>query len=161
MCNLECVWEVRLRFPNARFAFALFFFFFLSWNIWLFLWTVYNMHRLQIYKFYFLTTFLLKIGPTILFTYLKIILLQYFSIFSFQLYPNGPLVVRGLGWTIDSNILGSIPIRNSSRLLNTRSWWVKLCIHSLLFRRGLKDLALVRFQKKEKNCENDSFFLNF
>ena len=31
-------------------------------------------------------------GLTILFTHLKIILLQCFSVFSFQLYPNGPLV---------------------------------------------------------------------
>ena len=43
------------------------------------------------YKFYFSVTFSLKMGPTILFTHLKIILLQCFSvsIFSFQLYPNG------------------------------------------------------------------------
>ena len=43
------------------------------------------------HKFHFSATFSLKMGPTILFTYLKIILLQFFSIFSFQLYPNGPL----------------------------------------------------------------------
>ena len=39
----------------------------------------------------------LKMGPTVLFTHLKIILLQYFqfSIFNFnknKLYPNGPLI---------------------------------------------------------------------
>ena len=33
-------------------------------------------------------------GLTVLFTYLKIILLQRFSVFSFQLYPNGPLCQR-------------------------------------------------------------------
>ena len=31
------------------------------------------------YKYYFLTTFSLNVGPTILFTHLKIILLQYFQ----------------------------------------------------------------------------------
>ena len=41
---------------------------------------------------------ILKMGPTVLFTHLKIILLQYFVflVFSFQqnkLYPNGPLVL--------------------------------------------------------------------
>ena len=35
-------------------------------------------------------------GPMVLFAHLKIILLQYFSIFSFQLYPNGPLVLKVL-----------------------------------------------------------------
>ena len=34
--------------------------------------------------------FSLKLGLTILFTHLKIILLQYFSVFNFQLYPNRP-----------------------------------------------------------------------
>ena len=68
----------------ARFAFLLFFFFFMSRNIWFFMWTVHGVHCLRIYKFYFLATFSLKMGHTILFTYLKIILLQYFSIFSFN-----------------------------------------------------------------------------
>ena len=36
----------------------------------------------------------IKMGSTVLFTYLKIILLQCFSVFSFQLYPNGPLCQR-------------------------------------------------------------------
>ena len=36
----------------------------------------------QIHKFHFSATFSLKMGPTILFTHLKIILLQYFSVFS-------------------------------------------------------------------------------
>ena len=55
------------------------------------------MHCLWIHKYHFLLTFLflstfsLKMGTMILFTHLKIILLQYFSVlvFSFQLYPNG------------------------------------------------------------------------
>ena len=42
------------------------------------------------HKFHFSATFSLKIGLTVLFTHLKIILLQYFSVYSFQLYPNGP-----------------------------------------------------------------------
>ena len=42
------------------------------------------------HKFYFSTTFSLKMGLMVLFTHLKIILLQYFSVFSFQLYPTDP-----------------------------------------------------------------------
>ena len=51
------------------------------------------MHCSLTHKFHFSATFSLKMGPTVLFTHLKIILLQYFSIFSFsfQLYPNEPL----------------------------------------------------------------------
>ena len=45
-------------------------------------------------------------------------------------------------WIIESNILGSIPIRNSSGLLNTQFWWVKLCIHGLLYLRGSKGFCL-------------------
>ena len=59
------------------------------------LYTVYRTHN------HFIQKKILKIGPTVLFTHLKIILLQYFSVFSFsfqfsvsvfsfQLYPNGP-----------------------------------------------------------------------
>ena len=33
-------------------------------------------------------------GLMVLFTHLKIILLQFFLVFSFQLYPNGPLSNR-------------------------------------------------------------------
>ena len=45
-----------------------------------------SVHCSQTYKFYFLVTFSLKMGHTVLFTHLKIILLQYFqfSIFSFS-----------------------------------------------------------------------------
>ena len=50
------------------------------------------MHYSWTHKFHFSATFSLKSGPTVLFTYLKIILLQYFLVFSFQLYPNGPLI---------------------------------------------------------------------
>ena len=45
------------------------------------------------HKPHFSATFSLKMGPTVLFTHLKIILLQCFSVFSFQLYPNGTLVI--------------------------------------------------------------------
>ena len=43
-------------------------------------------HRacLRVHKFHFSTTFSLKMSSTVLFTYLKIILLQCFSVFSFQ-----------------------------------------------------------------------------
>ena len=39
---------------------------------------------LQTYKFHFSVIFSLKMGLTVLFTHLKIILLQYFSVFSFS-----------------------------------------------------------------------------
>ena len=42
------------------------------------------MYCLRTHKFHFSVTFSLKMGPTVLFTHLKIILLQYFSIFSFS-----------------------------------------------------------------------------
>ena len=41
-------------------------------------------HCSRIHKYHFLSTFSLKIGPIILFTHLKIILLQCFSVFSFN-----------------------------------------------------------------------------
>ena len=55
-------------------------------NIWLS--SMYGVHCLRTHKLHFLVTFSLKMGPMILFTHLKIILLQCFSVFSFQLYPN-------------------------------------------------------------------------
>ena len=45
---------------------------------------VHIVHYSWTHKFHFSATFSLKIGPTILFTHLKIILLQYFSIFNFS-----------------------------------------------------------------------------
>ena len=56
--------------------------------------TVHGTHNHFIQKKYI---YILKMRPTALFTYLKIILLQYFqfSVFSFtknKLYPNGPIV---------------------------------------------------------------------
>ena len=44
--------------------------------------SVHTVHYSRTHKFYFSTIFSLKISPTVLFTYLKIILLQCFSIFS-------------------------------------------------------------------------------
>ena len=82
-------------------VFLLLFFFFLarvcetccyclnsSSKVWLFL-TLFNqlvhsVHCLWTHKFHFSITFSLKMGLTILFIYLKIILLQYFSIFNFN-----------------------------------------------------------------------------
>ena len=54
--------------------------------------SMHTVHCSRIHKFHFSVTFSLKMGSTILFTHLKIIFLQYFSVFSFsfQLYPNGP-----------------------------------------------------------------------
>ena len=104
---LVCVREVRLRFPNARFALSiLFFFFFLhafvrptrllfmnsSCKVWLFPLFQHKFYCLRTHKYHFSATSSLKMGPTLLFTRLKVILLQYFSvsIYNFQLYPNGP-----------------------------------------------------------------------
>ena len=97
------VWEPRLR---LRLHISVFFFFFFTrlWDlqllfmhkVWLFLaffsQSVDTVHYLWTYKFHFPVTFLLKMSLTILFTHLKIILLQYFSVFcfSFQLCSNRP-----------------------------------------------------------------------
>ena len=78
--DLECVWEAHSKSKTH----VLCFFCFFSRNIWLFLWTVHGVHCLRTHKFYFLATFSLKMDLTILFTHLKIILLQYFSVFSFS-----------------------------------------------------------------------------
>ena len=47
-----------------------------------------SVHCLQTHKLHFLVTFLLKIGPTVLFTHLKIISLQYFQ---FQFSVSGQI----------------------------------------------------------------------
>ena len=57
----------------------------------------------QTHKFHFLITFSLKVGPTVLFTHLKIILLQYFSVFSFQSYPNRPYTLSHCEDTIQNS----------------------------------------------------------
>ena len=44
--------------------------------------SVHTVHCLRTHKFYFSTIFSLKIDPTVLFTYLKTILLQCFSVFN-------------------------------------------------------------------------------
>ena len=65
-------------------AFFLFFFFF-KWKTGL-LWTVYKCTVHESHKLHFLSTFSLKMGLMILFTYLKIILLRYFQfpVFNFN-----------------------------------------------------------------------------
>ena len=45
---------------------------------------VHTVHCSWTHKFHFSATFSLKMGSTVLFTHLKIILLQYFSVFSFN-----------------------------------------------------------------------------
>ena len=78
-------------FLMLRFLF--FFFFFVQptmvdrSSVTVFLCTVYRSHKL-----YFLSIFSLKMGPTVLFTHLKIILLQCFQFQQNKLYPNGPFV---------------------------------------------------------------------
>ena len=80
---------------RCTFAFLLFFFFFakkfdFSTNSQPHVGPVYC---LWTHKFHFSSIFSLKIDLAVLFTYLKIILLQCFSVFYFQSYPNGPVVV--------------------------------------------------------------------
>ena len=73
-CSCTVQWTVATKFD---------FFIFFSQS-------VHIVHCSWTHKFHFSATFSLQMGPTVLFTHLKIILLQYFSVFSFQLYPNGP-----------------------------------------------------------------------
>ena len=100
--HIVCVWIPRSRLCFAFHAFSLFFFFFF------FFWfspqlltsqlcTVYPYTVHGSHKLHFSVTLSPKMGPTALFTYLKIISLQcfqfQFSVFSFtktKLYPNGP-----------------------------------------------------------------------
>ena len=67
-------------------CFLIFFFFFSFWPHYLTKSTVNSalVYCSQTHKFHFSTTFSLKMDPTILFTHLKIILLQCFSVFSFS-----------------------------------------------------------------------------
>ena len=70
----------------------LFFFFFSSRNYWSSLsWTVHFCTGHRTNKLYFSVIFSLKIGPTMLFTHLKIILLQCFQFQQNKFYPNEPL----------------------------------------------------------------------
>ena len=86
----------------AAFAFVFVFFFFILAEKFYFSINFQShvdpVYCLGTYKFYFSATFSLKMGLTVLFTYLKIILLQYFSVFNFQLYPNGLISVCDLGF---------------------------------------------------------------
>ena len=67
-----CSFTVQLLFMNS------------SHKVWLFPPFQHKFYCSRTHKFHFSATFSLKMGPTILFTYLKIILLQYFSVFSFS-----------------------------------------------------------------------------
>ena len=97
-----CVWVQRLRL--RFFVFLFFFFFHTFWDKFycygycsctiheqepqsltcqtIFSPSVHTVHCLRIHKFHFSATFSLKMGHTVLFTHLKIILLQRFSVFS-------------------------------------------------------------------------------
>ena len=84
--DLVLVWIALISVASV---FSQFFFFFFSFQPqWLTRSSVNSavVHCLRTHKLHFLSTFSLKIGPTVLFTHLKIILLQYFqfSVFSFQ-----------------------------------------------------------------------------
>ena len=65
-----------------------FFFFFLTFWAKMFDFSLHDMHCSRIHKFYFSVTFSLKMDLTVLFIYLKIILLQSFQflVFSFQFW---------------------------------------------------------------------------
>ena len=69
-----------------------------------------SVHCLRTHKFHFSATFSLKMGPTALFTHLKINLLQYFqfSVFSFNKINSIQTVLKLLFeiWTIHVNVVG-------------------------------------------------------
>ena len=79
-----CSWTIQWTVA-AKFDFSIFF-----------SQSVHIVHCSWTHKFHFSATFSLKIGLTVLFTHLKLFCYSIFqfsvSVFSFQLYPNGPLV---------------------------------------------------------------------
>ena len=82
---------LRLRLIFTFRSFFFFFFFHVFWRNsshkgWIFCSKQWSMHYSRTHKFHFSAIFSLKMGPTVLFTHLKIILLQYFqfSVFSFS-----------------------------------------------------------------------------
>ena len=65
------------------------------------------------------------------------------NIFNTTFTPSGyNLVVGGLWWAVELNMLGSIPIRSFPGLPNTRFWWVGSCIRGLLPKGGSKGHCL-------------------
>ena len=96
LCHIVCVWVgLFLRWVALRFFFFFFFtrFHFCGYcsmnsncNCWLSAVNRAYMHCSRTHKLHFLSTFSLKMGPTVLFTHLKIILLQcfQFSVLSFS-----------------------------------------------------------------------------
>ena len=88
--DLGCVWEAHFALPRHTFAFQIFFFF-PSYNFFTFLpWTVLPCTVHRFHKLHFSITFSLKIGPTVLFTHLKIILLQCFQFSVFSCIQTDP-----------------------------------------------------------------------
>ena len=95
--NIVCIW---VRLMRLQFSVLLFFFFARVWETntatvyalfmnsnrksLTFFTFQHKFYCLWTHKFHFSITFSLKISSTVLFTHLKIILLQYFSIFSFN-----------------------------------------------------------------------------
>ena len=80
-CGLDLRPQLCFTFSRIFFFFLSFFFFFsFSYTFWLSRqWTVHLCTVHGSHKLHFSTTFSLKMGSMILFTYLKIILLQYFQ----------------------------------------------------------------------------------
>lgn len=64
-------------------------------------------------------------------------------------------MLGGLGWSIDLDVLGSIPNRNSLGLPNTQFWWVGSL--SVVYSLGV-GLASVRFHIKKKSFWNKIMF---
>ena len=93
MLYLEPVW-IGLKQLKCPFAFQLFFFFYAYqafFTVHLLLWLLFmnSSHKVWLFppfqhKFHFSATFSLKMGSKVLFTHLIIILIQYFSVFSFS-----------------------------------------------------------------------------
>ena len=95
LCPFGLQWFWRLRFSTA--FFSLFFFGCSAHNSWLCqLWTVHPCTVYGSHKLHFLSTFLLKMSPTALFTPLKIISLQCFQ-FQFSVLAK---IIIIKGWVI-------------------------------------------------------------
>ena len=88
------------------------------------------------HKFHFSATFSLKMGPTVLFTHFKIILLQYFSVFSFS-FQFSTISKRTLTKT-------KRPTKLNSIFLNSK-FFIPLFVCSTLFFTSYVMLCYVMF----------------
>ena len=130
-------------------SYVAFFFFFFSRECWLFPWTVYLGTVHKTHKHQFSATFSLKMGPTVLFTHLKFILLQcfQFSVFRFQLYLNGPIVLGNPG-TIDHAPFAMK--RTGVKVFNYIEIWTVKSDFILVDLCSLRDLGFILFKSLPK-----------